>query len=615
MRMPRLLSGLILSLATTLAAASGTTVDHMEPPHWWVGMKNSRLQLMLHGAGLASAQVQIQGQGVVLAGSHALQSPNYLFVDLDIAASAPAQKLAITLTPKGAAAQQLSYELKARRAGSAERKSFGREDAIYLVVPDRFARAEPAEDRAGLLEGRNRSTDGGRHGGNLRGLTQHLDYLAGMGFTQIWATPVLENNSEKWSYHGYAATDFYRVDPRLGTLADYRELSAQARARGVGLIHDVVLNHIGINHWWMKDLPSSSWLNRIDPEHFVETHHARVSIDDPHAAPSDAQRFTDGWFAPYMPDLNQRCPEVAAYLTQMAIWWIEEADLSGLRVDTYSYSDREFTWAWNRAILNEYPHLNLVGEEWSPHPPLVARWQKSAQHPGGSPSMMDFPLQGAVLSSLSEGDSNETGLMRLYETLGLDFVYPDAANLVLFTGNHDTPRTYSLLREDLDSWKMAMAYLSVVQRIPQFFYGDELLFTSPRERADGIVRADFPGGFAGDATNGFTGEGMAPKALEAQAWLRKLLNWRKGSAVIRDGALMHYAPLSGVYVMFRHGPAGKVMLVLNKARHETTLDLHRFKEMLDPQSQGVDVISGARLALGSTLKLPARSVMVIELAK
>jgi glycosidase len=229
--------------------------------------------------------------------------------------------------------------------------------------------------------------------------------------------------------------------------------------------------------------------------------------------------------------------------------------------------------------------------------------------------MMDFPLQGAILASLSEGDSNETGLMKLYETLGLDFVYPDAANLVVFTGNHDTPRTYSLLREDLDSWKAAMAYMSVVQRIPQFFYGDELLFTSPRERADGVVRADFPGGFAGDQINGFTGEGIAPKAKEAQAWLRKLLNWRKGSAVIRDGALMHYAPLSGVYVMFRHSTEGKVMLVINKNKHETTLDTHRFKEMLSATSTGVDVLTGAKLELGASLKLPARGVMVIALPR
>ena len=610
----RFLLGLILSLLASTVSAAGGAIERVEPPHWWSGMKDSRVQLMLHGAGIAGAQASVQqGQGVRVIGSHALSSANYLFVDLEIAPDAPAQTLQIQLVQNGREIANLPYQIKARRAGSADRASFGRQDAIYLIVPDRFARAEPAEDRGGLMEGRDRANPGGRHGGNLRGITQHLDYIAGMGYTQIWPTPVVENNSEHWSYHGYAATDFYRIDPRFGNLQDYLDLSDQARAKGVGLIQDIVLNHIGVNHWWMRDLPSKDWLNRADPEHYVETHHARVSLNDPHAAPSDTLRFTDGWFGPHMPDLNQRVPELAAYLTQMTIWWIEEANLSGLRVDTYSYSDREFTKAWNRRVQSEYPRLNIVGEEWSPYPPIVARWQrKSAAYPDAAPSMMDFPLQGALLDGLHEGDTHEAGLMRLYEALGQDFVYPDAGSLVVFAGNHDTPRVYSLLNEDLDLWKMSMAYLALVQRTPQFFYGDELLFTSPRTRDDSAVRADFLGGFAGDTANAFTGVGLAPKAAEAQAWLRKLLNWRKTSTVIRDGALMHYAPLDGVYVLFRHGAGGeKVMLVLNKNKTAVDLDTRRFKEMLNAKSQGVNVMSGQAVELGRSLKVPARGVMVV----
>lgn len=614
MRIQRFFLGLILSLlASTLAAASG--IDRVEPPHWWAGMKNGRLQLMLHGEGIGAAQASVQGQGVRVIASHGLSSPNYLFVDLELAPGATAQTLQIQLTREGREIASLPYQIKARRAGSADRTSFGRQDAIYLIVPDRFARAEPAEDRAGLMEGRDRANPGGRHGGNLRGITNHLDYIAGMGYTQIWPTPVVENDAKTYSYHGYAATDFYRIDPRFGSLQDYLDLSTQARVKGVGLIQDIVLNHIGVNHWWMRDLPAQDWLNRADPDHYVETHHARVSLDDPHAAPSDTLRFTDGWFGPHMPDLNQRVPELATYLTQMTLWWIEEADLSGLRVDTYSYSDREFIKRWNHRVREEYPQMNIVGEEWSPYPAIVARWQKSATHPDAAPSMMDFPLQGALLDGLSEGDTHEAGFMRLYEALGQDFVYPDAASLVAFVGNHDTPRVYSLLNEDLDLWKMAMAYLAIVQRTPQFFYGDELLFTSPRQRDDSAVRADFLGGFAGDVANGFTGAGLAPQAAEAQAWLRKLLNWRKGSAVVRDAALMHYAPLDGVYLLFRHGPAGKVMLVMNKNKHAVDLDTRRFKEMLNAKSRGVDVISGQPVDLGRSVKVPARGVMVVSVER
>lgn len=606
----------LIPLATALLMSLNTMaagLQHVEPPNWWTGMRDTSLQLMLHGAGIADAQPALAPYpGVTLKGSHRAASANYLFVDLDIGPDARPGELVLTVGDA-----QLRYPLLARAPGSAERQGFGPRDAIYLVVPDRFAKAADL-GQAGMMEATNRADPNGRHGGDLAGMRRHLGYIAGLGFTQVWPTPLVENDSDKYSYHGYAATNFYRIDPRFGSNDDFAAFVAEARAKGVGVIHDIVLNHIGVNHWWMKDLPARDWVHQW-PE-YTETHHARMTLQDPYASAEDRKRFSEGWFVPGMPDLNQRRPELATYLTQMTLWWIERYGLSGIRTDTYSYSDRDFLTRWSARVMQEYPRLNIVGEEWSPHPAVVAYWQrgKKKNHDGyvsHTPSMMDFPLQSSLIAALTELDGAFTGLNRLYEGLAHDFVYPDPANLVLFEGNHDTPRLFALLKRDVGLTKNALAYLATTRRIPQLFYGTELLADSPTERDDGRVRSDMPGGWAGDRANAFTGEGLSPAQRDMQDWTRRLFNWRKGERLIHDGALMQYAPLDGVYVFFRYDERRTVMVVMNKNDQAVELALSRFAERVKPGQPAQDVLAGTTLMLGDRVSVPARSPLILTVAR
>ncbi len=609
-----------LALSTCLMSQA-QTLSRIEPAFWWAGMKSPELQLMVHGVRIAELQAQVQAPGVRLKKQTRAPNPNYLFLDLEIAPEAQAGEFEI-LFSNGKTTLKQRYQLLQRESGSAERQGFGPKDAIYLVVPDRFAQGQPNRPQpAGLAEGNDRRNPGGRHGGDIAGLRQHLDYIAGLGFTQLWPTPLSENNADKYSYHGYAASDFYKVDARFGTNEEFRELSRTAKAQGLGLIQDIVLNHIGGSHWWMRDLPAPDWLNQWGE--YTETQHARMTLQDRYASDSDRKRFTDGWFTRNMPDLNQRNPQLATYLTQMTIWWIEYAGLSGIRTDTYSYSDRDFLSRWSARVMQEYPRLNIVGEEWSPHPAVVSYWQRGKQNHDGyvssTPSMMDFPLHGALLAALGETDGHDSGLTKLYEALAHDFVYPAPEQLVLFEGNHDTPRLYSLLKEDFASWKMALAYLATTRRIPQLFYGTELLMQSPRERDDGIVRSDFPGGWAGEAVNGFTGRGLKPQQREAQDYVRRLFNWRKASRVVHEGELMHYAPEGGVYALFRYlknePNAPRVMLLLNKGGKDTKLDPRRFAEMLAGTKSAVDVMTGQPVTITDSLTVPARSALIVELRR
>ena len=623
--LPSSLRGLILGsllglLLMNHSNALAHDIQRIEPPSWWVGMARPELQLLVHGERIAELRPRLDHPGVRLQRVHRVESPNYLFLELLLEADARPGEIELLFDDaQGRPVLTRRYALRARTPGSAQRQGFGPRDTIYLVVPDRFAQGAPGlTPRAGLREGLNRADPGGRHGGDLAGLRRHLDYIAGMGFTQLWPTPLSENDSAAYSYHGYAATDFYRVDPRFGSNEDYRALVAEARTKGLGVIQDIVLNHIGAQHWWMRELPGPDWLNQW-PAGYTETHHARVTVQDPYAADSDRRRFTDGWFTRGMPDLNQRNPLLATYLTQMSLWWIEYAGLSGIRTDTYSYSDKDFLAAWSARLLQEYPRLNIVGEEWSPHPAIVAYWQRGKKNHDGyvshAPGMMDFPLYNALVAALREEEHGEGGLYKLYEALALDFLYPAPEQLVLFEGNHDTPRLHSLLGEDPALTRMAWAYLAVTRRIPQFLYGSELLLPSPRQRDDGAVRADFPGGWAGDPVDGFNGRGLGAAQREAQDWLRRLLNWRKNARAVHEGQLTHYAPMAGVYVLFRHMPGEKtVMLVLNKNRSESQLDTKRFAESMGQFGSGVDVLSGESQATGPFLQVPARGLLLLELA-
>lgn len=622
MPLPALLFALLLLLGVGERAVAGDTalVQRVEPPNWWVGMRSPALQLMLHGEGIAALDVRIEHATVQLAGVQRGDSPNYLFVDLTIPAGTKAGELAVVLHDDGAERARIPYTLRSRESASAQRQGFGPRDLIYLLVPDRFANGDPANDvAAGMSEARvDRGEPGARHGGDLTGMTAALDYLAGLGVTQVWPTPLVENDMPAYSYHGYAATDFYRIDPRFGSHADYLAFTAAAKARGIGVIQDIVLNHIGSGHWWMEDLPTRDWIN-FDGR-FSATNHARTTLQDPYAAKIDRRQFNDGWFVPTMPDLNQRQPLLATYLIQNSLWWIEEAGLSGIREDTYPYADPAFLSEWGRRIREEYPQFAIVGEEWSSNPLVVSYWQAGNTHRGyvsHTPSMIDFPLYYAMLAGLGVGPApvagGPGGLQVLYEALGNDWVYPAPHDLVLFGGNHDVPRLFSLLGEDLARWKQAVTFILTTRRIPQVFYGDEVLLTSPVERDDGRVRGDFPGGWLDDTTSGFTGAGLTPAQHEAQDFFRRLASFRKGSPALTDGELIHFAPADGVYVYVRRHARQQVLVALSTAEDAIDLDLARFAEALPAARRGTDVLSGEAVALDAALAVPARGLRVIAL--
>jgi len=609
-----------LAALTLSTFVSAQPVKRVEPINWWAGMQHPELQLMLYGDKLAQCQAKLDYPGATLVSTETTTNPNYLFINLRLAADIAPGELQLNLTC-GANKQTLVYPLLARRPGSAQRQGFNPADVIYLLTPDRFANGDPANDNMpGMLEQANRNDDSGRHGGDLAGIVKALPYLADMGFTAIWPTPLTENNQSDYSYHGYAATDLYQVDARFGTNAQYRELVAKANALGMKVIQDIIVNHIGHQHWWLNDLPDSNWLNNqsfLTGQAFVGTNHNRSTVQDPYASTIDSRQFTDGWFVDTMPDLNQRHPLLATYLIQNSIWWVEYANLSGIREDTYSYADKQFLSTWGQRIMLEYPNFNIVGEEWSPNPLIVSYWQRGKQNKDGyishTPSMLDFPLYDALLKALSSEESWNGGWITLYEMLSNDHVYADPFNLVIFEGNHDTARIFSLLNEDMDLYRMAISYLLSMRGIPQLFYGTEIAMPSPKQRDDGKVRADFPGGWAGDSVNAFTGRGLTDTQRSAQRLVKTLLNWRKTASAIHSGELMHFAPDRGTYTYFRYNNEQTVMVIMNKQAQAVTLDLARFHEVLPKNKTATEVISGKPLTLNNTLTVPARGTLVLDI--
>lgn len=602
-------------LLSGAAQAGNYRIEHMEPPFWWAGMQHKSLQLMVHGKDIASFEPALRYPGVRVDRVTRVANRNYLFIDLTLDGAVKPGTFDIVFKD-GAKSVKYAYQLKAREAGSAQRPGFGSKDAIYQVMPDRFANGNPANDSIkGMGDQLDRGNGSARHGGDIEGIIARLDYIADLGFTQLWPTPLVENAMPDYSYHGYAATDHYKIDARYGSNDDFRRLSLEARKRGIGIIQDVVLSHIGTGHWWMKDMPTPDWTNHEGK--FVGTRHHRVAVQDPYGSQQDRQNFTTGWFGSHMPDMNQTNPLVANYLIQNNIWWIEYAALSGLRIDTYGYSDGAFLTEYTRRLMAEYPNLNMVGEEWHKTPAVVSRWQKGKVNFDGYvsflPSLMDFPMTEVMRGALADQKAG-SGFTDVYETLSQDYLYPNPGNLVLFEGNHDIARLFSVVGENLDLYKMDIAFIMTMPRIPQFYYGTEILMTSTvGERDDASYRRDMPGGWAGDTVSAFTGAGLTAQQRDAQAFVRKLVNWRKRSPVIHHGKMMHYGAEDGTYVYFRYDGSKKVMVAFNKGSAQMQLPVARFNEMLAGVTSGVDVISGKTFSLDSTLTLPARSVVILEL--
>ncbi len=613
--MKRLAAALLIALLAPLAQAADYQIAHVEPMNWWVGMKSPQLQIMVHGEKIAELTPALHYPGVKLVSVERRDNPNYVFLNVLIGRDTKAGAFDISFKHGATTAVTAHYRLDARQKDSAQRKGFDAGDAIYLITPDRFANGDPSNDSvAGMPDKTDRAIPLARHGGDLAGMRSHLDYIKQLGFTMIWPTPLLENNMPAYSYHGYALTDYYKIDARFGSNDDFRQYVAEANKLGMGVIHDVVLNHIGTGHWWMKDLPAKDWINFATG--FVPTNNQHSTMQDIHVAPEERQRFLDGWFVDSMPDMNQRNPMVARYLIQNSIWWIEYAHLSGIREDTFSYADPAFLAKWCAAVLDEYPKLNIVGEEMDGHPHLVAYWQKGVKnHDGyasGLPTVMDFPVVDILADVLNANEKDGKGLIKLYEMIASDFVYADPMKLMIFPDNHDRSRIFSLLHDNVNLLKTALLFTATTRGIPQFYYGTEVLIGSPIERDDGLLRADMPGGWTGDKVNAFSGAGLSGDQAGVQAYVRKLFNWRKGSDVIAHGKLLHYIPQDGCYVYFRYDNKHTVMVVLNKNGADSQLDLTRFAPMIKGAAQGRNVMNDEVVSLKAPLKLKAMTSVAIE---
>lgn len=606
-----LLSIFALSFSQLLISQSLT---HVEPPNWWTGMQHNSIQIMMYGDSIGNYnQVSINHPSVTVDQVTKAHSPNYIFVDITLGKKLEATTLPIVLS-NGTNTISHNYPILANDPTAID--GFTAADAIYLITPDRFANGNPAnDDMEGMKEKADRTHKGGRHGGDIAGISNSLDYISDMGFTSIWLNPLLENNMEIYSYHGYSTTDFYKVDPRFGSNAEYRQMADEARSKGLKLIMDMIVNHCGSFHWWADDLPFKDWYNQW-PE-YTGTNHQKTIMQDPYGSTYDKKKFTDGWFVPTMPDLNQRNPQMAKYLIQNSIWWVEYLALSGIRMDTYPYPDEDFMSEWTTAMMREYPTLNIVGEEWSESPVIVSYWQAGKTNPNGYTSdlksVMDFPVNIALVKALNEKESYGQGLPKLYEMMAMDFLYPDPMNLVTFPDNHDMARIWALLNHDYDLWKMAITHVMTNRGIPQLYYGTEILTDSPSQRDDGAVRSDFPGGWIGDAVNAMTGVGLTLEQKEAQQYVKNLLQWRKTATAIHNGQLKHYRPENGCYIYFRYNEDQTIMVVINKGK-KRELSLNRYDEILKDYTTATDVIIGSKVALEKKLELAKRSVTVYELS-
>ena len=591
-------------------------VDHVEPMFWWIGMKNPTVQLMVYGKDIAPSEISINYPGVRIKSVSRQDNPNYVYLDLSISPEAKAGSFEIQFRKSKKEFTSYTYELKNRERHSANRKGFDASDVIYLITPDRFVNGNTANDAVtGMKELPNRTDKSGRHGGDIQGIKNSLNYISTLGFTSIWLNPVLENNMTRTSYHGYSTTDFYKVDPRFGTNGEYLELSQMLHQKGMKLMMDMVFNHIGSEHWWMNDIPSPDWVNFFTEA--KRTNNIHLTVEDPHASQADRAMMTDGWFDTTMPDLNQRNPFLATYLIQNSIWWTEYVGLDGIRMDTYPYPDKNMMADWTRRLLDEYPDFYIVGEESSIYQPLIAYWQRGKVNLDGYvsylPGLMDFPLNNAVIQGLNGKESWDAGLVKIYEAIANDFQFPSPEKLVIFPDNHDMSRFYTQLGEIFDWWKMGIAYYATTRGIPQIFYGTEILMTNHGPKDDGIIRSDFPGGWNGDQVNAFTGMGLTDQQKQAQEFMKKVLNWRKTSEAVHSGKLMHFVPNDGVYVYFRYDKNSKVMVVLNKNVQEKAIDTSRFNEVMGNCTSGKDVISGMNIPEIKSLKVNGMTAMIIEL--
>ncbi|MBN8682715.1 MAG: glycoside hydrolase family 13 protein [Chitinophagales bacterium] len=610
-----LISACVL-IGQNVLAQTGATDIRVEPANWWVGMRTKEVEILFRKEALGDFTLKLApSKGVSLVKVEKGDSPNYLFATIRISPGTPAQTLRFVFE-KGSARFEHAYPLLARDQ-NARAQGVNYKDILYLIFPDRFANGNPANDNvAGMLEGLQRDSLTGRHGGDLKGIRDHLDYVKDLGMTAIWLNPELENDQRQASYHGYAVTDHYRIDRRFGTNEEYRELVQQCHKMGLKVVRDVVLNHIGDQHYWMKDLPFKDWVN-VWPA-FQRTNYRAAALMDPYASDFDKKLFNNGWFDLAMPDLNQRNPHVARYLIQQAIWWVEYAGIDDLRIDTYTYSDQTFCSAWSKALREEYPNMVLYGEIWEYAVPLQGFFaanqpMKRANFNSNLPGVIDFNVCFAIREMLTQEQKWNEGAGKVYYTLAQDYFYEDPLRNMIMLDNHDMTRIYSHIGEDLGKFKCGMALLLTLRGVPQIYYATEILDTGFEAPSHGNIRKDFPGGWPGDKADKFKATGRTTTENEAFNYVRTLSRYRNQTPALQNGKLMQFVPENGVYVYFRYDAGKTVMVAVNSSAKATQLDMKRFAERTKGYRKAREVVSGMVWESLDKIDLPAHTPLVLEL--
>ena len=595
------------------------TEARIEPPNWWVGMRDNKLQLLIYDEEISTSGVQIDYPGVTVQAVHRVENPNYLFVDLLIGPATVAGEFPIVLSADGEE-RTYAYELQERLPQEGRLQGLTSEDLIYLIMPDRFANGDPGNDSYPDMNqsGINRDKVFFRHGGDLMGVMEHLDYLEELGVTALWLNPVLENDQPYESYHGYAITDHYEIDKRFGTNEQYRQLVELCHERGMKVIMDVIHNHVGDEHWFIKDLPTSDWIHQ-DTEHLRKSNFRETALVDPHASAYDKEQLSDGWFDAHMPDLNQRNPFLAQYLTQNAIWWNEFSGHDAYRIDTYFYPDQDFMYDWAKRLNDEYDEFSFFGETWVQGYSVQAQFTENSAIRGGVPTdlpaVTDFQLFFAIQEVLAGQEGWTQGTARLYYTLAHDYLYEDAYRNVIFLDNHDLARYFTVVGEDLDRYKMGLAFLLTTRGIPMIYYGTEILLSGSGGGFGEGGRKDFPGGWKEDYFDKFRAVNRTAAEEEAYTFVKKLANYRKNSNALTQGKLIHFIPNNGVYVYFRQGVDATVMVLLNARDQEQIVNTESYQEILKGFTGAEDVVTGEKYPEINEIKVSGRSTLVLELRR
>ncbi|MDC0378699.1 glycoside hydrolase family 13 protein [Flavobacteriaceae bacterium] len=592
-------------------------IERVEPPNWWVGMKTKNLQILVYGNSINDLIPKISNSNIELISFDKVKNENYLFLNISISENAKPDEVEIDFYKNNVVVDRYIFSLLNREKNASNVEGFNSSDVMYLITPDRFANGDSTnDDIKSMFERPNRDYNRGLHGGDIKGIINHLDYIKDLGFTTVWLNPVLENNMKKSSYHGYSTTDYYKVDPRFGSNELFQELSISAKEKGIKLVMDLIPNHCGSEHWFFKDPPMDNWFN--NQSGFKQTSHRRETVQDIYASEIDKREHADGWFVETMPDLNQKNQKMSKYLIQNTLWWIEYARLSGIRVDTYPYSDKDFMSDWTFAVMDEYPNFNIVGEEWSDNPIVISYWQKDKINHDGYvsylPTLMDFPLQISFTEALLDDFSWGKGFIKPYKTLASDFLYPNPNNLLIFPDNHDMTRFFTQVNNDIDLFKMGIVYYSTMRGIPQFYYGTEILMNSDENPGDhGLIRTEFPGGWPDHSKNAFTGDGLSYNERQTQLFFKEILNWRKDNEVIHNGKLIQFAPKGGIYSFFRILNNKMVWVIFNRNNSPETLETSRFDELIENYEIAFDIINKKKVSISEKIIINAKSALILEI--